>query len=179
MLDNEGNNVKDGEIGEVTITTLGMEAMPLIRYRTGDMSTLHVAPCACGRNTPRIGPIIGRDKHMIKYKGTTLFPNSIYEILNGNKDAFEKLLTTHFNLSDENTELILQQQNLPIEEVTDTELENYTLYKFLLSVRTYTLFGYFTSEKVGEEVLNYDPVPGRYVGCIPAKNLPNQRDWSL
>ena len=101
------------------------------------------------------------------------------EILNGNKDAFEKLLTTHFNLSDENTELILQQQNLPIEEVTDTELENYTLYKFLLSVRTYTLFGYFTSEKVGEEVLNYDPVPGRYIGCIPAKNLPNQRDWSL
>lgn len=101
------------------------------------------------------------------------------EALNGNKEAFEKLLTTHFNLSDENTELILQQQNSPIEQFTEAELENYTLYKFLLSVRTYTLFGYFTSEKVGEEVLNYDPVPGSYVGCIPAENLPNQRDWSL
>lgn len=82
FLDDNNNPVKEGEIGEVTITNLGVEGMPLIRFKTGDMCYHYTNPCKCGRNSLRIGPVIGRKNQMIKYKGTTLFPPSLYDILN-------------------------------------------------------------------------------------------------
>lgn len=81
LLDDAGNPVKEGEAGEVTITTLGIEGMPLLRYRTGDICHLHTEPCSCGRNTPRLGPVIGRKQQMIKLKGTTLYPPAIFDIV--------------------------------------------------------------------------------------------------
>jgi phenylacetate-CoA ligase len=81
FLDENNRPVKDNEPGEVVITTLGVEAMPLLRFKTGDICYHHSEPCACGRNTLRIGPVIGRKQQMLKYKGTTLFPPAIYEIL--------------------------------------------------------------------------------------------------
>ena len=81
FLDENDQPVKDNEPGEVVITTLGVEAMPLLRFKTGDICYHHSEPCACGRNTMRIGPVIGRKQQMLKYKGTTLFPPAIYEIL--------------------------------------------------------------------------------------------------
>ena len=81
LLDDNGNSVAEGESGELTITTLGVEAMPLLRFRTGDVCTFHNEPCACGRQTKRISPIIGRKNQMIKFKGTTIFPSSIFDIL--------------------------------------------------------------------------------------------------
>ena len=82
VLDNENNPVKKGESGELTITTLGVEAMPLIRFKTGDIVKLHTSPCACGRNTLRVGPVVGRKQQMIKYKGTTLYPPAMNDLLN-------------------------------------------------------------------------------------------------
>ncbi|MBX2965391.1 MAG: AMP-binding protein [Cyclobacteriaceae bacterium] len=82
LLDDNNNPVKDGEPGEVTITTLGVEAMPLIRYKTGDIAVAHHAPCACGRTTLRVGPITGRKQQMLKLKGTTVYPPAIFDILN-------------------------------------------------------------------------------------------------
>lgn len=55
-----GTPLPPGEAGEVVITTLGREAMPLIRYRTGDMAALLPGPCACGSPLRRLGPILGR-----------------------------------------------------------------------------------------------------------------------
>jgi phenylacetate-CoA ligase len=81
LLDNDGKPVAEGEPGELTITTLGVEAMPLLRFRTGDVCTFHNEPCACGRKTKRISPIFGRKNQMIKFKGTTIFPSSIFDIL--------------------------------------------------------------------------------------------------
>ncbi|MBQ5997602.1 MAG: AMP-binding protein [Bacteroidales bacterium] len=81
LLDEEGNPVPEGEAGELTVTTIGVEAMPLLRFRTGDMARFHTEPCSCGRNTMRISPLIGRKSHMIKYKGTTLYPPAIFDIL--------------------------------------------------------------------------------------------------
>jgi phenylacetate-CoA ligase len=81
ILDDKGVPVSAGEAGEITITTLGVEGMPLLRYRTGDIAHLHEEPCACGRNTSRLGPIIGRKQQMIKLKGTTLYPPAIFDIL--------------------------------------------------------------------------------------------------
>lgn len=84
IVDVQGTVLPPGEIGEVVVTPLGMEGMPLLRFRTGDMSFLIDEACACGRTTPRLGPILGRKKQMIKFRGTTLYPNSIYAVL----DAF-------------------------------------------------------------------------------------------
>lgn len=82
VLDDNDNPVPEGEEGELTITTLGVEAMPLLRFKTGDIVRAHTAPCECGRNTLRLGPVIGRKKQMIKYKGTTLYPPAMENILN-------------------------------------------------------------------------------------------------
>ncbi len=82
FLDEKNESVKEGELGEVTITTLGVEGMPLLRFKTGDLCYHYTQACECGRKTMRLGPIIGRKKHMIKYKGTTLFPPALYDILN-------------------------------------------------------------------------------------------------
>lgn len=82
VLDENGEQVKNGEQGEVVVTPLGVEATPLLRYRTGDICHYYDEPCACGRNTPRLGPVLGRQQQMIKLKGTTLYPNMIVDALN-------------------------------------------------------------------------------------------------
>ena len=82
VIDEEGNVLPDGEAGEVVITTLGIEGMPLLRYRTGDVCTLYSEPCACGRHSRRLSHVTGRRQQMIKYKGTTLYPPAIFDMLN-------------------------------------------------------------------------------------------------
>ena len=82
LLDENNKVIRGKGKGELTITTLGVEAMPLLRYKTGDIVELHDEPCKCGRNTVRIGPVLGRKKQMIKLKGTTIFPQSIKSVLN-------------------------------------------------------------------------------------------------
>ncbi len=81
ILDDDNHPVKEGEYGELTITTLGVEAMPLLRFKTGDVVKAHASSCDCGRNTLRLSPVIGRKKQMVKYKGTTLYPPAIYDLL--------------------------------------------------------------------------------------------------
>lgn len=81
FLDDQNQPVEEGEPGEITITTLGVEGMPLIRFKTGDVAVHFNESCACGRNSLRLGPILGRKGQMIKYKGTTLYPSALYDIL--------------------------------------------------------------------------------------------------
>lgn len=81
FLNDEGNPVAEGESGEVTITTLGVEGMPLVRFRTGDICIHYDSPCACGRNSTRLSSVIGRKGQMIKFKGTTLYPPALFDIL--------------------------------------------------------------------------------------------------
>ncbi|MEO8235357.1 MAG: phenylacetate--CoA ligase [Flavobacterium sp.] len=81
VLDEHNKPVKNGESGELTFTTIGVEAMPLVRFKTGDIVQLHAESCACGRNTLRVGPVIGRKQQMIKYKGTTLYPPAMNDVL--------------------------------------------------------------------------------------------------
>ncbi len=81
LLDEMNKAVAPGVPGEVTITTLGVEGMPLLRYKTGDICVYHDTPCACGRNSLRLSPVMGRKKQMIKYKGTTLYPPALFDIL--------------------------------------------------------------------------------------------------
>lgn len=82
ILDENNLPVAEGEVGEVVITTIGVQTMPLVRYRTGDLCKSYASPCNCGRNTIRLGPVLGRKNQLIKLKGTTLYPASIINALN-------------------------------------------------------------------------------------------------
>lgn len=93
ILDDEGKPVQEGMMGEVTITTLGVEGMPLLRYRTGDICRAYYEPCSCGRHTMRLGPVLGRKQQMIKFKGTTLYPPVIFEVLNSISAVKEYVVT--------------------------------------------------------------------------------------
>jgi phenylacetate-CoA ligase len=86
ILNEQNQPVQKGEAGEVTITTLGVEGMPLLRYKTGDICIAHKEPCVCGRHTLRLSPVIGRKKQMIKFKGTTLFAPALFDLLAGMED---------------------------------------------------------------------------------------------
>jgi len=76
---NTGDVLPPGERGELVLTAMGREAMPLIRYRTGDITSLEVEECPCGRKNPRIMAIVGRRDQMLKIKGTLVFPLQVEE----------------------------------------------------------------------------------------------------
>ncbi|MCR4963430.1 MAG: phenylacetate--CoA ligase [Firmicutes bacterium] len=84
-----GENLEDGELGELVITTLQKEGAPLIRYRTHDLTRIipDDTPCPCGRRYPRIDVILGRTDDMVKVKGVNIFPGQIDDILKTIPDA--------------------------------------------------------------------------------------------
>lgn len=81
LLDAQGRPVPPGTPGEVVVTPLRVTGMPLLRFRTGDMAVLHVDPCPCGRNSPRLGPILGRKDQLLKIKGTSVYPPAIFSAI--------------------------------------------------------------------------------------------------
>lgn len=97
ILDEDNQPVQTGEVGELTVTTLGLEAMPLLRFKTGDRVQAHTRPCTCGRTTTRLGPVVGRTQQMIKYKGTTLYPPSIHDALNHFNEIETYIIELHTN----------------------------------------------------------------------------------
>ncbi|MBL3656825.1 phenylacetate--CoA ligase family protein [Fulvivirga sediminis] len=97
ILDDNNQPVKPGETGELTITTLGVEAMPLIRFKTGDICYMDYEPCSCGRNTSRLSPILGRKYQLIKYKGTTCYPPAIFDLLDAERDILHYQVVVEFD----------------------------------------------------------------------------------
>jgi phenylacetate-CoA ligase len=87
IVDENDKVIVNGGPGELVVTTFGVEGMPLLRFRTGDICRVYTDVCSCGNSTPRIGPVLGRKKQMIKYKGTTIYPSALYDILNGIEDV--------------------------------------------------------------------------------------------
>jgi len=81
IVDETGKEAADGQVGELVATPLGVEAMPLLRYKTGDITFKVPGKCACGRNSLRVGPILARKSQMIKIKGTTVYPLAITNVL--------------------------------------------------------------------------------------------------
>jgi phenylacetate-CoA ligase len=76
-----GQEVKPGESGELVITTLTKEGIPLLRYRTRDIVSLSYEKCRCGRTSPRISKIKGRTDDMIIIRGINVFPSQIEHVL--------------------------------------------------------------------------------------------------
>lgn len=99
------------------------------------------------------------------------------QVLKGKKESFFMEFETLFKLDKQAVQQIFQKQNQSIHTIDNKEKSNYVLYKFILAVRYYTIFGYVNSQKIGKEVLSYDPVPGMYKGCVPLSEIGNT--WSL
>ena len=99
-----GKNVPDGEYGEVVFTSLAREAMPIIRYRTHDISRIvSREKCACGRTHVRIDRITGRTDDMLIVKGVNFYPRQVEQALMeipGVKDEFQIILEEHNGMTD-------------------------------------------------------------------------------
>jgi phenylacetate-CoA ligase len=76
-----GAPLPDGEAGELVFTTLTKEALPLLRYRTGDLASLTLEPCACGRTFARMSRVLGRTDDMLIIRGVNVFPSEIERTL--------------------------------------------------------------------------------------------------
>jgi phenylacetate-CoA ligase len=76
-----GQRVPDGEKGELVFTCVTKEALPLIRYRIGDITVLNNEVCECGRTHPRIMRILGRADDMLIIRGINVFPSQIESVL--------------------------------------------------------------------------------------------------
>lgn len=99
-----GENVPDGEYGEVVFTSLTREAMPIVRYRTHDISRIiSREPCACGRTSLRLDRITGRTDDMLIVKGVNFYPRQVEEALleiPGVRDEFQIILEEHHGMTD-------------------------------------------------------------------------------
>jgi phenylacetate-CoA ligase len=95
ILDEDGQPVPDGESGEVVVTPFGVQGMPLIRFRTGDISFINREPCACGRTSPRLGPILGRKNQLLKVQGTSLYPQAVFSVLDEMPEVSEYYLEVY------------------------------------------------------------------------------------
>lgn len=125
VLDENNRQVPANTPGEVTITTLGVEGMPLLRYKTGDICMYYDEPCACGRTSLRLSPIIGRKKQMIKFKGTTLYPPALFDLLN----EMEEILD--FNVEVYSNEVGLDEVLLYLVPAVNTEACDHRIRAYL------------------------------------------------
>lgn len=107
IIGEDGQPVPDGCPGEIVITTLGVEAMPLLRFRTGDIATKMTGACACGRNSYRLTPLIGRKNNMLKFKGTTIYPPAINDVLD-NTDYIQNYVVVARTMSTGTDEVIVR-----------------------------------------------------------------------
>ena len=97
IIGEDDQPVLDGQVGEIVVTTLGVEGMPLLRFRTGDMAAKITDQCRCGRWSYRLTPLVGRKNNMIKFKGTTLYPPMIVDVLDNCRDIANYQLVLSLN----------------------------------------------------------------------------------
>jgi len=119
-----GEPLPAGERGELTITVLQKEALPMVRYRIGDITVMNDEPCACGRTHPRIGRIQGRVDDMLIIRGINVFPSQVehalmeipqvgshYQIVVDRKGALDTMLVqvevSEAHFSDKITDLMV------------------------------------------------------------------------
>ncbi len=106
IVDEEGEQVGEGEKGELVLTPLSKEAMPLLRYRTGDITYLmDYEKCACGRTHPKISRILGRADDMIVVRGINVYPSQIEHVLMNIPEVGD-----HFQ--------VIISRNGPLDEIT-------------------------------------------------------------
>ena len=100
--------VPDGEVGEMVLTTLDRDAMPLIRYRSRDLTRIIPGECPCGRTHRRIDRIKGRSDDMFIVKGVNIFPMQIEKILMQFKELGSNYLITVTDTTGANEEILVE-----------------------------------------------------------------------
>lgn len=143
LLDENNQPVAPYTPGEVTITTLGVEGMPLLRYKTGDICMFFDEPCACGRTSLRLSSIIGRKKQMIKFKGTTLYPPALFDLLNEREEILDFVIEVYSN------EIGLDQVSLYLVPAEDNEECDHRIRAYLQArLRVSPHIKYVTVEEI-------------------------------
>lgn len=150
VINEHGDAVKSGEMGEIVVTPLGIQGQALIRYKTGDLCHVYYEACDCGRSTPRLGPVIGRKQHMIKFKGTTLFPASIFDVMATEKVELYQVEVVKDQLGNDELTILL-----PLEYEGGNAL-NYLKSTFKSRLRVTPGFRFLDEETLSKRVYQQD-----------------------
>lgn len=86
-------------------------------------------------------------------------------------EHYQQLLANFFDISEVQQQVIFNLQNKAVSDVNYAHQQQYYLYKFLLTTREMCLLGFYSNEYVGEHILNYDPIPGKYDACVDAEEI--------
>ena len=124
-----GQNLPDGEVGELVLTTLRKQGAPLIRYRTHDLTRIIPGDCACGSKFPRIDTLVGRTDDMVKVKGCNMFPAQIEEVIKFTSGASSEYQVMIENISGKDILTVLFETPLEGEERTHCEEELAMIFK--------------------------------------------------
>ncbi len=158
IIDQAGRPLPPGQQGEVTVTPLQVTGMPLLRFRTGDISFQIPDKCPCGRNTLRLGPILGRQAQMLKVKGTTLFPSAFFHVL----DEIEGIDNYYMEVTGDH---LSDQIDLYV-ATNDTDLDSLQVREKLyarnrLQVKVHSI----TREQARQKVFGSSRKPTRFFDC--------------
>jgi phenylacetate-CoA ligase len=142
-----GEPLADGEEGELVFTTIVKEALPLIRYRTGDIGSLDASPCECGRTFARVTGLRGRRDDMLIVRGVNLFPSNVEHLLLGVEEV-----APHYRL-------IVDREG-PMDELTvECEPASASVDRRALGVRLETLLRDHTGIRIAVAVVDPGAVP--------------------
>lgn len=133
IVNEQGIVLPSGEIGEVVLTPMAVEGMPLLRYKTGDISFLDQTPCSCGRFSARLGPILGRKNQRMKVKGTSLYPQALFSVLEsipGVQDYYVEAFT-----ESELSDILVVHVAIRGAEMTETKLEEILIAKLRVKLK--------------------------------------------
>lgn len=159
ILDENNQPVADGALGELTITTLGVEGVPLVRFKTGDLVRKYTQPCVCGRTTHRLGPVEGRKQQMIKYKGTTLFPPAMHDAISNFKEITMHLIEISTNEIGTD-EILIRIASNNTSEAFLTEIKDYIRAKLRVTPQIQ-----FESEQVLQPII-FNPLSRKPITFI-------------
>lgn len=147
VLNENGNEVGDGEEGEIVITTLATTGTPLLRYKTGDIAKRFIKKCSCGSSSPRLGPIVGRKNQMIKYKGTTIFPQTLFDIFDDIEEVdCYKIIVSKDNFQNDQITILLQN------EIIDSNIYKIILKKCQSRLKVIPIFTFDELEVIISQV---------------------------
>jgi len=126
--------------------------------------------------------ILKPEEQVIFKDGSLVFAQRFKDKFNkdigeSNRDELAELFANYFDLESDVQSKVLTRQRKELDKIELSEMDDYKMYSCLIQIRKLSLFGYFTSEKIGREVLNFDPIPGSYDPCIPVADIGNA--WTI
>ena len=148
VVDPDGDEpMAEGGQGELVFTTLAKEALPLIRYRTGDIGSVVTAPCECGRTLARVVSLRGRRDDMLIVRGVNLFPSNVEHLLLGVEEV-----APHYRL-------IVEREGQMDELTVECEPVSDGIDRDALAERVERLLGEQTGIRIGVAVVEPGAVP--------------------